>query len=520
MARNIKPRKRATSAPIVDDTKEEVVKPPVTARKSSRKKPVNDDDDDTGSEVDPYAGMSKKARAAAERAARIEARSIVDEDSVDFGGSELIIPSGQKVLHTPAALIKAMATYAKASSGSEDYFLGSEIESLLIGIPMPSIAMEFLLGLDAFPLGIVAVVVSEHGVGKSALLAEFGRWFFMFGGGFYLTEAESKFNPKWYESLLRQYWQYVQFTRSKTQEDWQRNLTNGIKSAKLLQQGTKKKPGVGFINPFLYGVDSIGGKASEQQQEKIVGAVGKDGTLGKGEGHATQDFSGARSAAVNTAYMKTISSQLDGYPYSLVFINQLKVGIDQKGGYEEIRALSGGKQFNFQESFEIQLARVRGQKYKVVSTNFVGYPIKMTTFKNSFGEGQREIETRLLWRHVASEKNIGRMDQQTVWDWNWSLINLLNGILNGGKHSYFKPRLIKEGIHVDCPTTTDISNKAYSRTIGMEKKDAVSWSELGKRFQRDPVIVEKLRRALCIGHVPLLNGDYKKQMASLRAKAK
>lgn len=400
-----------------------------------------------------------------------------------------------------------------------NYFIGSESRELMIGIPTPSLPMEYLLGLDALPLGLMYQLVAETGVGKSAMLAEFARWFMSFGGGFWLVETETKFNPDWYASIMgEQMFGMTQLLRAGSLEEWQRNLTDAIKITKR----SADSQGFGRKIPFLFGVDSVSGKASETEQEKILGKIGKDGLRGKGIGNAARGF--ATEALVNTKFIKAIPQEFDGWPFSLVTVNQLKTGMDERG--LPTRSIGGGKQLGFQESVELQLSKAKGPKHKIVSSKFVGYEVNIETFKNSYSEGVKKIATRLLWRHNNVEEIIdGDMEmapsrQHTIWDWNWSLVWLLDYILNQGGHSYFKPRLEALGIHVTCPTRADVENKAWSKTLGMSGKDAVSWSRLGAMLHANPEIVKKIRKGLCIAHIPTLTGDYANHLERLINRAK
>jgi hypothetical protein len=51
------------------------------------------------------------------------------------------------------------------------------------------------------------------------------------------------------------------------------------------------------------------------------------------------------------------------------------------------------------------------------------------------------------------------------------------------------------------------------------KEDAVSWSELGAMIHEDEALMRKLRRALRISHIPLLEGDYLEQLDELAKEA-
>ena len=493
--------------------------------------PLDDDDELTGlgPEVEPEDEPAKPKKRGRKKAVEPE-----DVDTTDGEVTSEFVPDNDDMV--PAPLIEMTNAKAKINPDRQwkfmeamtaearkttpaNYFIGSESRELMIGIPTPSLPMEYLIGLDAFPLGLMYQLVAETGVGKSAMVAEMARWFMLFGGGFWLVETETKFNPDWYASIMgEKMFSMTQLLRSGSLEEWQRNLTEAIKITKR----TADSEGFGRRIPFLFGVDSVSGKASETEQEKILGKIGKDGLRGKGVGNAARGF--ATEALVNTKFIKAIPQEFDGWPFSLVTVNQLKQGVDERG--LPIRNIAGGKQFGFQESLEIQLSKAKGPKHKIVSSKFVGYEVNIETFKNSYSEGVKKIATRLLWRHNNAEEVIdGDMEmaparQHTIWDWNWSLVWLLDYILNQGGHSYFKPRLESLGIHVNCPVRSDVENKAWSKTLGMKGSDAVSWSRLGGMLHSNPEIVAKIRKALCIAHIPTLTGDYANHLERLLKRAK
>ena len=423
------------------------------------------------------------------------------------------------------AFFRGRAESAKKKFGHNSVFVGSEADALIIGIPMYGgngedaakypgcLPMEFVIAQDVFPLGLVFQLVAKTGVGKSALLAEFGRWFNLAGGGLSLKENETKFNPKWYRSIMGKdaFDNRTPLYRCTSVEDWQKKLTFAIQDMQRYMDGSKEEPGPGRTFPVLFGVDSIMGKMSEDTQERILGKRTVKGGRGTtGVGAADRGF--PVEALKITRYMRTIPQEMDNWPFSLVLVNHLRIAKNEDGIEERRKA--GGEQVNFQESFELELSKV-GHKKKIECTEWEGYPIRISCEKNSFGPTHRSIVTRLIWWEEEDPES-GDWEQKTVWDWDWSTVHLLNNILRGEKAS---PRLraaLREiDFHLDCPSVSDVENRAWSRNLGMTAKDAAPWSEVGAMIRQDAELMDRLRRALRINRRPLLDGNYLEQLDAL-----
>jgi len=433
------------------------------------------------------------------------------------------------------AFFRGQVAETRKKFGHSSVHIGDEVKNLIVGIPMfggrgPDAAkypgclpMEFVIAQDCFPLGLVWQLVAKHGVGKSGLLAEFGRWFYLAGGGMNLCEAEDKFNPNWYESIMGSEFfpSLVPLFHCKSVEDWQRKLSGAIKSAKSQCVGTKENPGPGRTVPIMFGIDSIMGKQSEETQEQIFGTseLGIEGRRkGKGApkskpglGHGSRGF--PIEAQVITRYMRSVPGRIEGWPFSLVLVNHLRIKTDEAGNLE--RSKAGGEQVNFQESFELELKKVGGHKKKIESADFDGFPLQISCEKNSFGPTHRSIQTRVLWWDEENEET-GAWEQRTVWDWDWSTIHLLHSIKNGERASPRLKQALKDiEFHLDCPESGEVNNTAWSKDLGMTKDDAMSWSEVGALIREDPKLMARLRKALRINPRPLLQGDYLAQLDTI-----
>lgn len=426
------------------------------------------------------------------------------------------------------ALFRGVADRARTKWGQSKVYVGRQAKALVICIPMfgghgPNakeypgcLPMEFVFAQTGFPLGLVIQLVAKHGVGKSGLLAEFGRWFYLADGGMSLKEAETKFNPDWYESFLGpEFFEMMPLYRCSSIEDWQRKLTFAVRETKIDLIGTKENPGPGRTVPVLFGVDSIMGKQAEETQDKILGKRGKDGKRGTtGEGHASRGH--PLEAQVITRYMRTIPGEIDNWPFSLVLVNHLRIKTDDMGNIERNKA--GGEQVNFQESFELELKKIGGHKKKIECAEFEGFPVEISCEKNSFGPTHRKIQTRVLWTEERSEDGKS-WRQVTRWDWDWSTIHLLYNQMHGDRANPKLKKSLKDcDFHLECPGTSEIENSAWSKNLGMTKKDARPWTEVGAMIREDGALMDMLRDALFINRRPILDGDYKAQIKEMKKK--
>lgn len=533
--RDLKPRRSddEDDMPSIVNEREEAEHTVVRKKKKKGKKSKGDydfpesndsadDDDGDGEETSKQISQRHKL------SNRIPKRSLIDFTKFDkrkFKGNakkKLEAWKGNRS-RLVDAWTKSQAAGARKKLGHSAVFVGSEADALLVGIPMYSgygkkalrypgcLPVEFVIANDVFPLAVVIQLVAKTGVGKSGLVAEFGRWFAMANGVNHLNENESKFNARWYKSIMREYFDEMLINRCKDVEDWQDGVSTGLRDTKNFMAGSAQEPGPGRTFPFMSAVDSIMGKMSRKSQEKILGVRALDGSRGTtGEGHAGRGH--PEEALSITRYLKSIAGEFDNFPFALVLVNHLKLNKDDMGNEE--RSKTGGKTVDFQESFELELAKVGGMKKKIECKDWEGYQVRLSCEKNSFGPGNRSVITRILW--WEEEFADGSWQQRTIWDWDWSTVWLLNNIMRGDKAS---PRLrqnLKDAeIHLECPVAGDVDNLAWSKNLGMKAKDAVPWSELGAMIRQETELLDRLRKALRINRRPLFQGDYLDQIEGL-----
>lgn len=501
----------------VDDTDYFSEAPPKPAGKAKAKVEAPDDDDDDDDE-DEDEGDEEEEVEEEVAPPKSKAKPKSKPKPADSSSRKVISLDGDRGLTKKAkqslevwngrtrgkqldSLVKAHIGAARSKFGHSGVFHGTDTENLVIGIPIPALAFEWVIGQDVFPLGLIMQIVAKHGTGKSGLLAEIGRWFDMAGGITVLNENETKFSPHWYESIMGQEaYNRMQLNRCSSVESWQRHLTFDIQSEdgyKKTLLGTKKEPGPGRTVPILFGVDSVMGKMSELSQELIR----KEGMAGRGY---------PVEALIIARYMRTLPQWIDGWPFSVVLINHLSLK-QNADTHQEERHKGGGVLINFQESFEIELRKVGPKRFE--TQEYEGFYLDIDCAKNSFGPTHRTAKVKVVWWEEPDDD--GSYRQVTKWDWDWATTNLLCNIMTGDKHVRMKKHLKDVDFHMEFKSPTSHSAAAWSRTLGVPQKQPLSFSDMGEAIRNSPEVTDRLRQALRIRRRPLLEGDYLKQMTRL-----
>lgn len=353
-----------------------------------------------------------------------------------------------------------------------------ELAQLAIGIPTPSLAFEYLIANDVFPLSSIMMLAGSWGSCKSALSYEFFRWFYERNGIAVHIDTEDKFDADFACDIMR------------VQHDQTPIISNRANSVEVMQQilsyyvtemqrkmldKTSDPPGPGKTVPICFCIDSLAGATSEEIQEKIR----KDGMVGR---------SHPINALKNSNYLPGIKRYFEGWPFTLLIVNHLKEKTDDMGNTHQYTL--GGQTFNFHESFEL---RNSVWKSKFKNSQFEGIGIKIACSKNSFGPTGRAIKTRFLW-WIEDDPETGRPRDVFMWDWNWSICTLLNE-LDGTARQRLKDRELL----IDCKSpTADIECLANFRAVGMAKGEYLPFQEVGQMIQDNEEVCERIRDALNI----------------------
>jgi len=394
------------------------------------------------------------------------------------------------------ALFSGVADLARTKFGHSSVHVAKEADKLVVGIPMPTIAREWLIQQNVLPLSVVYVIVGKWATCKSAFLYEVFRWFAKFNGGAILKEVETKFSPDLCSSIMGYSSDEIKpiiVNRCTSCEEWQDMLTFYLKHQKRLMVGTQKDPGPGRTIPVAFGVDSVMGKAAEEAQKKV-----------DDDGHGGRGF--AIEALSIAKFMRASAHKFDNWPFALFLVNHLKEKKDESTGRVEL-TMPGGDFSSFQESFELHTSVWRE---KIDTEGFDGVGVRIKCKKNGLGIKNRQVRTRMLWWEEWNEE-LEEYQQKTVWDWDWATTALLYDL--PGK---YKTRLKELDFDIQFKSPdANVECFAQSKALGMGKDQWETFADVGKMIRENTEVMELLRTALFIKRRALMKGDYLEQLDTM-----
>ena len=400
----------------------------------------------------------------------------------------------------------SIASAAAAETGHPGMFVASETQTLGVGLPMPSIALEWFFGQNALPLSQLIQLTGRKSVGKTPLVYEMIKWFRECGGGGVYIRNEPKFAWDFAQSIIGHEAGENPFVlyKSRSVQDWQKATTFFTKEFKKNMDGTAEDPGPGRVVPCVIGLDSLVGSEVEEYAEKLD----KEGTLTR--------LHPAQALSIRHWLTTYANQQLDDWPILFVATNHLKTAIGEDMASDRT---PGGDTMGFLEATEISL---RTWRSSISSADFEGMGILLSSEKNqNAGTRRRQIATRLLWWHEdvpGTEDQNGRADrrQRTIWDWNWSTVAFLGQAEVARKNPRVKAQLKKIGFEVKVKSPkADVGCMANCEAVGMKKGEWLPFSDVGRMIQADENLMDDLRDALDITRRPFLAGDYLDQMDKL-----
>lgn len=353
-----------------------------------------------------------------------------------------------------------------------------EMDQLIVGVPAPSLAFEYLIMNDVFPLKTLLMIAGTWGSCKTSLAIEFFRWIRMADGFCAFINTEQKFDSDLAYGILRETPQDQPFfyLSADSVESYQTMLTYSLKAY-------KKIPNAEYI-PGIFVIDSLASATSESSHEKI-----------EKDGHASRNF--ALHASLNKDYISKLKNDYAQWPISIVYINHLKQGPPDHMGRSKKYTL-GGQAVNYHESFEIH-SEIK--KKNITCTAYTGTQLELTCAKNSYGRTGNKIPARFL--HTMVDVGNGQVQEVHYWDWNWSIVMLLYNLIkvaNSPYASFNRSRLLERNIKIDMDSTSmeSTSAKAWFPLIGINKSDALPISELGRLIHENEQVCDLIREALNI----------------------
>jgi hypothetical protein len=364
---------------------------------------------------------------------------------------------------------------------------------MFIGLPMPSLTMEYLFQMDVFPLSNFLQVSGPPSSCKTGLLVEFMRWFCLAGGGGHFQDAELKLSESWVRSILAndEFFSRIPIDRPQSMNEWQQNFNFYLQVHKKHMTGTKDDPGPGRVIPICLGLDSLVARSTDEVHEKIT----SEGSAGRGHPVDTMSI---------TRFFKAKLADIEGWPFTVVVINHTMPKMDGDGPWDTREP--GGEFVKFQQTYHIGCNKAG----ELSTAKFKGKTVALNCKKNGYGEGDRRARSRVLWRYEDVE---GESDprQVTWWDWNWSICDLLVH-LKDWKQPMLAQRLRDSGVVLEAKSPdADVEPLAQCKALGMGKNDWLSYSEVGAMLHANEEVRNKIRRALAIRRRPVLDGVYYQQ---------
>jgi hypothetical protein len=407
--------------------------------------------------------------------------------------------SEENKARTRDGLVRGLVNAGKAKFGTTHiYGSKEELDRLVVGLRTPSIAFEYLIGNDIFPLGCLLMIAGQWGTCKSMLLYEFFRWCWVQSGLNIHTDTEAKFDADFAYRVMRAAESDLPMisTRAVSLEKMQAIITYYIKELKAQFTGTKEAPGPGKTVPVCFGVDSLVGAATEELQEKLL----KEGSM---------DRAFPLAALKNSGFLTNIKPAFDAWPFTLIIVNHLKEKTDASGNKSNFTP--GGQAFNFHESFEIHTSL---WKRKILTTSFSGVGVKLHCAKNSFGPTLRQIKTRFLWWKEDDENGVPQ--DFAIWDWDWSVCVLLLEATG-----LERTRLQERGLLMKAKSpSADVECMANFPALGMGKDEYLPFQEVGQMIHNNPQVSTAIRDALGIKRRFYLDQSLDKFTAAHKKKLK
>lgn len=369
----------------------------------------------------------------------------------------------------------AMAQSAQNQLGRK-VSVGAEAANDHVGLPLPALALRYLIKSTVWPLSRITQITGEEGSCKTAFAAEVSRWHAVYGGGGVLAENENKDATDlrcaiwhWKQEWLNR----CQMIKTYSVEDWQDVFTTFTRIARESQDEVK---GPGRTIPIAFTVDSIMGTALRAQIESI-----------EKEGHADPGF--AKAAKSITEYMRTMPHRIQDYPFSVIGTNHLKPGI--AAGGIPTSTVPGGKSVKFHETFEIEMSKAWGAD--INRLDYGGLRCKFVCRKNSIGPSRMAIVAEFLWWY--EDDGNGGMRQQASWDWDTASIEMLLSFatIPGKKTIYDRLQEV-----CDVRIANKSNRTAWSRTLAIPESDPQPYRVLGAALERRPDVLWPIYRTLGI----------------------
>ena len=351
----------------------------------------------------------------------------------------------------PASIMADFRSVAEKKMGPGSYS-GADHKDQQVGVPLPSLALEYLLGSNVLYLGALFGLAGPSQSFKSALAMEFGKIIASMGGLNFLSETEGgKISAPMMSSIYGDLLDRLDIRQAQSVEEAQQYLS--FTSGYLKNHFPDRNQLAGLF------LDSLNGPAATERSKKI-----------EKDGYASRDF--PVEALLWSKWFQSFAPKLTGWPIAMIFVNHKKLDINNPRSFRH----PGGDAQDFYSTVYMHIARVRTTEGADTIINHV----KIATVKHSFMPPGRHINLPFV---------LDKPTKHMGFDWGHSTAALL-------VDEKLAPR-VKEVIKV---TTSSKSMSALTRVFSCKRLRAnnVSGAELGAAIHADDELMKELREVLYI----------------------
>jgi len=362
------------------------------------------------------------------------------------------------------------------------------------GLPLHgNIPLQYVLGVDVLPFGRTLSFVGKEGTLKSMLGWYIATIFMRSPGLVNFIDTEHKTNMDQVRGLTKNdtLLESLLF-RATVMDINQMNAAMGKYGAEY----DKLCPARNV--PILYFIDSIGALTSG----KAVAAMEKTGDASTAAGYEAA----RRASDLTEQFRAFVPRFLMGRPAILIFINHIKVKMEEAGGSNfspgpPEKGSPGGVHKDYMNTATLELTKVKGKTDEAVKAAYATIFIK--SLKAALAPTGRKIMVTLISegpvnRRYPDGDTLGDLESEddvqrlyADFDWDTALVELLT---REGKTTYSKDR--KKSVI----TIQGTPNKRKCPELGIT--DVVTDAELGAAIHGNPEMVKALQDVLGIYRKP------------------
>lgn len=368
-------------------------------------------------------------------------------------------------------VFESLMDFQKKEFGDRDVYMADAADRLAVGIPLPGLALRWLLDSSVLPLGRIIGLAGPPESQKSSLGYEIMRWIAERDGRNFLLDCEGKISKELMTSIMGALGiDKTVINLCRTVEETQTRFTQTFK------QIQKLVPDRNLIFSFL--TDSISGVTTEKKADKILDT----------DGYATQDY--AREARAWTDFLMVAPGAIVGWPVAMVFVNHQKDKPSTMPGLPATKTMPGGMALWFRAAIHLWVQRISGKAHKEHDSQYnqEARTIKLECGKNSLGTEGRGIQVKFDWTYDAENRQISKFD------WDWATARLLSEELSSNA-----------AVKDLCPVTASSAVKFSAKTLGLKDEPP---SVIGAAIHANASLFNELQNALHIKQHRIFDGTW------------